>query len=233
MRIRPDRVHPFKVNEAEAVGIQQRLARLVSSVPPEERIENVTGVYALFVEEVDAPTKVASAAVTMRLPYLEFVEAKVVLPSPAPAPYASGFFAFTVGPSLIEALEALKVEPDVLLFCAHGAAHPRGLGLASHIGVLFDVPTIGCAENLLVGQDPGESLKHGEWAPIVVQGQTVAAALQTRDGVKPLFVSPGHRMDLDTAIDVALPCCPTYRTPEPVREARSRLRHLRHAERWG
>ncbi len=213
--------------------IQQRLARLVSSEPPRRQIETVTGAYALFVERADAPTRVASAAVTMHLPDLELLEARISPPSPAPVPYQSGFFAFTVGPSLIEVLQALTMEPDVLLFCAHGAAHPRGLGLASHIGVLFDIPSIGCAENLLVGQDPGRSLKRGEWAPIAAEGRTRAAALETRDGVKPLFVSPGHRMDLETAIEVVTSCCPKYRTPEPIREARSRLRHLRHAERWG
>jgi deoxyribonuclease V len=233
MRLRSDRMHPFDVDEAEAVEIQQRLARLVSSVPPERRIETVTGVYALFLEKADAPTEVASAAITMRLPALELLEARVIPPCPAPVPYKSGFFAFTVGPCLIEVLQALTVAPDVLIFCAHGAAHPRGLGLASHIGVLFDVPSIGCAENLLIGQEPGQPLKRGEWAPIAIEGRTVAAALQTREGVKPLFVSAGHRMHLETAIEVVTGCCPKYRTPEPFREARSRLRHLRHAERWG
>ena len=233
MRVRADRIHPFDVDEPEAVRIQESLASLVSLVRPKRPIETVAGVYALFIERTKPPTQVASAAIAMRLCDLELVESKMVLPSPIPVPYRSGFLAFTVGPSLIEVLEALTVDPDVLLLNAHGTAHPRGLGLASHIGVLFDVPSIGCAENLLVGRDPGEPPEPGEWAPVVIEGQTLAAALQTREGVKPLFVSPGHRMDLETAIEVVMSCCREYRTPEPIRQARSRLRHSRHAERWG
>jgi len=214
MRVAVERRHSFGVSHQQAEAIQQRLRGLLSDEPP-KRVERVAGAYALFGGGEEG-ARVAAAACVVRLPGLEVVE-QLVVPPKAALPYRPGFLAFSVGPALIAALEALAVEPEVVLFAAHGRAHPRGLGLAAHLGVLFDVATVGCAAELLV--DEG--------------GEDAAQAVHTRAGVRPVFVSAGHRMDLETAVGIVRQCCPRYRTPEPLRRARALLRQRRVEEGWG
>jgi deoxyribonuclease V len=207
MRTRPNLTHRFDVDPQEAQAIQQQLRELLSDRPP-STVDRVAGVYALFAERTEGPIEVAAAACVMGYPGLVLLEETAAGPRPA-EPYRPALFAFSVGPAMVEALECLRTEPDVVLVPAHGTAHPRGLGLAAHLGVLLDVPTIGCAD---------ERLAH-ELTP--------AAEVEVRPGARPLFVSPGHRMDLPTAVRIVRACCPRYRTPEPIRRARALLRQRR------
>jgi deoxyribonuclease V len=134
-------------------------------------------------------------------------------------PYIPGLLTFREGPILLKAFQKLEMKPDVMIFDAQGIAHPRGLGLASHMGICLDLPSIGCAKTPLFGKFtmPGRRKGNFEW--IRVEEKKVGAALRTRDGVNPLFVSPGHRLDLRTSIQIVLACCRGFRIPEPLRLA--------------
>jgi deoxyribonuclease V len=134
---------------------------------------------------------------------------------------------FRESPILIKAFENLKNIPDVVMLDGQGIAHPRGLGIASHIGLILDVPTIGCAKNILVGKYETPNIEAGEYTPIVFRGKTVGVALRTKRKVSPVFVSPGHKMDIQTAIDVVLKTCRGYRLPEPTRLAHLLVNRVR------
>lgn len=148
-------------------------------------------------------------------------------------PYVPGLLSFRELPALEAARERLDVGPDVVLFDGHGLAHPRRLGLACHGGLRLGVPAVGCAKSVLVGDhdEPGEA--KGSREPLVHEGETVGAALRTRDGVRPVFVSVGHRIDLPTAVELVLSVSPRYRVPEPIRRADRLVGRLRREARDG
>ncbi|MFQ5926723.1 MAG: endonuclease V [Terriglobia bacterium] len=134
-------------------------------------------------------------------------------------PYVPGLLVFREGPVLLDALAKLRTDPDLIFFDAHGYSHPRRFGLASHMGVILDAPTVGCAKSLLVGhyEEPGN--EPGAWTPLVDGEETLGAVLRTRADVQPVFISVGHRVDLPTAIELALACTDGLRIPKPTREA--------------
>lgn len=134
-------------------------------------------------------------------------------------PYVPGLLSFRELPPLAAAWERLNVRPDVLIFDAQGFAHPRRFGLACHGGLLFDLPSIGAAKSVLVGEHGELSETRGSTAPLLHEGEEVGRAVRTRKGVSPIYVSVGHLMDLDTAVDVVLRVSPRYRIPEPIRRA--------------
>ncbi len=136
-------------------------------------------------------------------------------------PYVPGLFSFREIPSLIQAFEQLKIRPDLLICDGHGIAHPRGVGMATHLGIELDIPTIGCAKKRLTGAYDKATLgnERGDWLPLELDGATIGAALRTRKDVKPMFVSIGHKVDLDTAMDWVLKACTEYRLPETTRAA--------------
>jgi len=141
-------------------------------------------------------------------------------------PYLPGFLSWREGPVLLEAISRLRGWPDLFLFDGQGIAHPERLGLASHLGVILGRPSIGCAKSLLLGDCDLSSLRveRGAWVPILQDGEPVGAALRTRAGVKPLFISPGHLITLEEALKIVLACCRGYRSPEPLRHIHLRLR---------
>ncbi|WP_308164587.1 endonuclease V [Nonomuraea sediminis] len=140
-------------------------------------------------------------------------------------PYVPGLFAFREVPALLKALEGLSVTPDLLVCDGYGLAHPRRFGLACHLGVVTGLPALGVGKTHFVGEyrDPEQS--RGSWTPIVMDGEVVGRALRTQDGVKPVFVSQGHRISLDTACDQVLRLSPYYRLPDPIRAADHLARH--------
>lgn len=150
-------------------------------------------------------------------------------------PYVPGYLSFRELPALAAAWRELGERPDVVLFDGQGLAHPRRMGLACHGGLLFDVPSVGCAKSLLVGEHPPLDREKGATSPILVGDgggrEQVGAAVRTRTDVSPIYVSPGHRMDLETAVDVVLAVSPTYRVPEPIRHADRRVGELRRSRR--
>ena len=127
--------------------------------------------------------------------------------------------AFREAPALLSVFKRLSCEPDAILFDGHGVAHPRGFGIASHMGVLLGVPTVGVAKSVLVGEYEMPAEQKGSRTPLVYNGETVGLAVRTREGVKPVFVSVGNLIDLESAVRLLLSCCGRYRMPEPIRAA--------------
>jgi len=196
---------------AEAREIQERLRRKVKIVPYRGEPRYVAGVDAAFSE-----TKVFAAACLYRYPELTLVEQTHVAQK-LRFPYVPGYLSFREGPAIIAAIRELRQKPDLIIADGQGIAHPRSAGIASYLGVLLDVPSIGCAKTRLVGEyrEPGK--QKGKWSELRYENSVVGAVLRTRDDVKPLFVSPGHRVDLESSIRIVLGCMGKYRIPEPVR----------------
>lgn len=145
---------------------------------------------------------------------------------PVRFPYISGLLSFREIPTLLQAVERLSILPDLIVCDGQGIAHPRRLGLASHLGVLLDLPTVGAAKSRLVGTAEEPLQEPGAWSPLRHRDEVIGAVLRTRVGVKPLYVSPGHRTSLDDAIAVTLACVRRYRLPEPTRLAHHLSRTL-------
>lgn len=138
---------------------------------------------------------------------------------PTPFPYIPGLLSFREIPVILAAMENLLVTPDVLMTDGHGMAHPRRFGLASHLGVLLDLPTIGCAKSVFIGEHETLPEARGSTRPLVDGGETIGMAVRTRDKVKPVYVSIGQYVDLSSAVRVVLACGGGYRLPEPIRQA--------------
>lgn len=190
---------------------------------PLDRIRLVGAADVTFLGEKDI---VAAAVVVTDFATGRVVEERTAVRRTA-FPYVPGYLTFREGPAVVAAWKKLSRKPDVVLFDGHGIAHPRRLGIASHIGVLLDVRSVGVAKKRLVGEYAEPGLRRGEWSPLLHEGETVGAALRTRDKVKPVFVSPGHRADLPSAVSLVLRLCTRYRLPDPARRAHQLTREIR------
>ena len=205
--------HRWDVLPKEAVEIQRKLAGRVvrdSSMP---EVTTVAGIDTSYRKGTGR-----AAVVVLKYPELEVLESVVAI-QPIDFPYVPGLLTFREGPVVIEALSKLSSMPDLLVFDGQGIAHPRRFGIASHIGLLVDTPSIGCAKTKLVGkyEEPGQ--KRGSVTFLSDKGETIGAVVRTRNGVKPVFVSIGHRVSLQDSIDFILNCCRGYRLPETTRMA--------------
>jgi deoxyribonuclease V len=149
---------------------------------------------------------------------LEVLE-QVIVHESVPFPYIPGLLSFREIPPLLSAWRQLKTAPDVIIVDGQGVAHPRRFGIASHLGLVLGVPTIGCAKSRLCGEYEEPGPRRGDWSSLIHQEETVGAALRTRDGCNVVYVSTGHRIALESAISVVLACAPRYRLPEPQRLA--------------
>ena len=213
MKGRP--LHNWQVTAAEAKEIQRRLALQVSKRNEVDAPRLVAGV------DISAPDRggvAKGAVVVLRLPDLTPIESSVV-EQRVSFPYVPGLLSFRETPVILAACEGLTLTPDLFIADAQGIAHPRRLGLASHLGLLLDIPTIGCAKSILCGRHGELGEEPGSYAPLFDGSEVIGAALRTKRGVKPVFVSIGHRVDLEAAIGWVLACCRGYRLPEPTRLA--------------
>jgi deoxyribonuclease V len=216
-------LHRWDLTPREAVEVQQRMRNMVRLRPLARPVGAIAGAdisYNKFSETVFA------GLVVLSLPDLRIVETAGVR-SVAKFPYVPGLLSFREAPSLLEAWERLKTKPDVLIFDGQGIAHPRRFGIACHVGVLLDWPTIGCAKSILVGRYGELGLEAGSRSPLVDKGEQVGVALRTKSKVAPVYVSPGHLMDLDSAVDLVLRSTTKYRLPEPTRQAHLLVNRLR------
>ncbi len=197
-----------------ARGVQERLAGKVIKKGGGSRIRRVAGLDVAYVGRERA----FAAVVLFDLFRFEPVEKAVFIGRPA-IPYIPGYLSFREAPPLLEVLRSLHKRPDALMCDGQGIAHPRGIGLASHIGVMLDLPSVGCAKSRLVGEyrDPGR--QRGEWTPLMHRGRVVGSVLRTRTGVRPVFVSLGHRMGTAAAKGLVLKSAGKCRIPEPIRLA--------------
>ena len=159
-----------------------------------------------------------AAVVSLKYPSLEPLE-QAISQRPVNFPYIPGLLSFREAPVILEAIEKLKKIPDLLIIDGHGIAHPRRFGIACHIGLLLDVPSIGCAKTLLVGEYDEPGLERGGFNYLKDRGEIIGAVLRTRSNVNPIFVSIGHKVDLKDSIKFVLNCCRGYRLPETTRRA--------------
>ena len=214
MQISLQHPHDWDVSPDEAKQIQRRLASAVRTTPLPDPIEMVAGV------DVSVRDDTAQAAVAvLRLPDLAVVD-EAIHRCEVPFPYVPGLLSFREMPAVLPALEKLGTTPDVFVTDSHGRAHPRRFGLACHLGVLLEVPAIGVAKSILVGTPEGDlGPEKGHRVPLVDDGETVGTVLRTRTDVNPVYVSVGHRCRLGDAADLMLDCSPTYKIPEPTRQA--------------
>lgn len=197
----------------EAVALQKALACKVIRENRLGEIQRVAGA------DVSVRGDTARAAIAvLSFPGLELMES-ATSSLPVHFPYITGLLTFREGPAIIRAFEALKARPDILIFDGQGIAHPRRFGLASHMGVILDVPSIGCAKTRLCGYHEPLHWKKGSCVPLLDGDEIVGAVLRTRDYVKPVYISIGHRIDLKTSVDTVLTCCRKFRLPETTRAA--------------
>jgi deoxyribonuclease V len=207
--------HPWVVPVQEAFRIQEELRRklILDDDPGDPR--TVAGIDVSFSPRHNL---LYAAIVVLDRTTLETVEAVWTAREPS-LPYIPGLLSFREGPVVLEAYEKLRREPDLLMFDGQGIAHPRGLGLASHLGVLLDKPSIGCAKSKLVGEFKEPKQKRGSMRTLSHNRRKVGVVLRTKDRTKPLFVSPGHRVSFETAATRVLEAGRGYRLPEPTRLA--------------
>lgn len=208
-------------SKEDARRLQDEISGLVALGPLEKEIETVGGVDAIF----DGDSVIACVSVFGYKPLVAIEDACGT--EETSFPYIPGYLSFREGPAMFSAIRRLGRLPDLLIFDGQGIAHPRRAGIASHLGVLLDIPSIGCAKSRLVGEFIQPSLEKGSWEPLYYKGETVGAALVTRRGCRPVFVSPGHRITLEESIAVILDLSPVYRIPEPIRAADALSRRMR------
>ncbi len=216
--------HPWNLSPHEAMELQKKLASKVRKEPLDlEHLELIAGADVSFSK---GDSTGYAAVVVMEYPRLKVLEVSGAT-GDLGMPYIPGLLSFREAPLILQALEKLKYTPQVILVDGNGIAHPRGLGIASHLGVLLDVPTIGCAKTRLLGHHEAPGSQKGNWVPWHHEGKLLGAVVRTRTGVKPIYVSVGHRVTLEDALELVSSCCPRYRIPEPIRAAHKEVNRLR------
>jgi len=210
------KLHPWTLSIAQAQEVQERLRSRVEMRPLSLRgIRRVAGADIAVSRVLD---RLVVAVVVMSLPALELEETRVAV-SPMTFPYVPGYLSFREIPALVKCLEKVRAPFDVLLCDGQGIAHPRRLGLASHLGLLLDTPTIGCAKSRLIGQHVEPGPHRGDFAKLVDGGDYIGSVLRTRENVRPIYVSPGHLVDHPSSRRIATACLTRFRIPEPTRVA--------------
>ena len=210
----PD-LHGWEVSSGEAIEIQRRLKEKVVLERIKREIRYIAG---LDVSYAKGSRTIWGGVVVLDFPSLCQVEQRWAQ-SAVSFPYIPGLLSFREIPVLIDALGKLEVDPDLIFCDGQGMAHPRGLGLASHLGVLLRKPTLGCAKSRLVGEFDSVGEKRGDYSHLRYQTSVVGAVVRTRSGVKPVFISPGHGIVLEDCIRMVIETSSQYRIPEPTRHA--------------
>lgn len=216
-------LHPWNVTPTEAIAWQKALQDQILIMPLDDAPKTIAGCDISFNKYEET---VYAGIVVLRLDTLEVVERAGVV-TKASFPYIPGLLTFREGPALLEAWEKLEVEPDVIMFDGHGMAHPRRMGIASHMGLWLNRPSFGCGKSVLTGKFEEPAPERGNFTPLVQRGITLGVALRTKNKINPVFISPGHLIDLPTAIDLTLRCDGGYRLPEPTRQAHLFVNDLR------
>lgn len=220
-------LHPWDVPPQEARSIQQQLAAEVS-------LENLVPLGARLVAGVDISGVnrqglATGAVVVLDVPTFTVREIRTVQTEPS-MPYIPGLLSFREVPVLVNALESLSLVPDIIMVDGQGMAHPRRFGIACHLGLLMDLPTIGCGKSILTGKHDPLDAERGSQVPLLDRGDHIGTVLRTRTDVAPIYVSVGHKVDLESAVRWVLSCCRSKRIPEPTRlahqAAAGRLRPL-------
>ncbi len=216
-------LHFWNVNVEQAIQIQENLRDCIILENTFNEVRSIGGADVAYFKDRNF---LFAAIVVLSFPRMETLEISNAH-GEIPFPYIPGLFSFREGPILIKAFQRLKMKPDVMIFEGQGIAHPRGIGLASHMGLWLDLPSIGCTKTPLLGDFTYPGSSKGSFELIRREGEEVSAVLRTKENLKPLFVSPGHRIDLQTSIQILLSTCPKFRIPEPLRRAHQASRLIR------
>jgi len=211
------RLHPWDVTYKEAKDIQRELRERIVLSGAFPSIDLIAGADCSYSRR---DRFMHGAICLLTYPELELVE-KIEVEDDVKFPYIPGLLTFREGPCLLKGFKRLRREPDLIIFDGQGIAHPESLGIATHLGIILNRPTIGCAKSRLLGQYKEPANEKGAYSYLYDNGEVVGAVLRTRKDVRPVFVSPGFRIDLKRSIDIILNCCRRYRLPEP-----SRLAHI-------
>jgi deoxyribonuclease V len=225
MKIHP--LHRWDLNEKEAVALQRELAARVETQTPVDRCDLIAGAdisYNRF------STTCHAGVIVLRTADWSVVERQGVV-GEMTFPYVPGLLSFREAPFLLKAFARLESEPDIVMIDGQGIAHPRRLGIASHIGLWLDRPCVGCAKSILRGKFENLGREAGSTAPLIDRGEVVGRAVRTKNGVQPVYVSVGHKIDLDSAVRWTLDAARGYRIPEPTRQAHLYVNSLRTAAR--
>ena len=217
--------HRWNLTPRAAIELQQRLrSEVIQQLPqPLPAVPLVAGVDVSYDQHSD---RLFAAVVVLQLPALK-VSAQATAVDHARFPYVPGLLSFREAPPLLRCFRTLECVPDAVMVDGQGLAHPRRFGLACHLGWLLELPTFGCAKSILCGNYRNLVVRRGATAPLVHNGETLGMAVRTRANVQPVYVSVGHRMDLASAVDLALRCAPRWRIPEPTRQAHILVNQLR------
>ena len=214
-------LHSWEVSPEEALQIQLRLRNKMSLNNGFDKIERIAGADVGYLKDM-----AIGGVVIMDFPGLEVVE-KTFSYSPIKFPYLPGLLAFREGPPLLRAFKKIKSKLDLILFDGQGIAHPRRMGIATHLGLFLGRPTIGCAKSRLSGKYTSVGEEKGDYALLKEGEEVLGAVLRTRRRVKPIFISPGHKIDLPNSIEIVLKCTDKYKLPVPVREAHLFVNQIR------
>ena len=209
------KLHPWNVGYKKAVEIQENLKKSIILKGSAKNCKLIAGADVSYTKKSEL---FYASVVVFKLQTMEKVE-EVTANGKVGFPYISGLLSFRESPILLKAFAKIKSGPDVIILDAQGIAHPRGIGLASHIGLLLNKPSIGCAKTRLIGEYNEVGGEAGCHSPLTIKEKIVGAVLRTRKNIKPVFVSPGHKIDLNTSIDLVLKSCRGCRLPEPIRQA--------------
>jgi deoxyribonuclease V len=213
-------LHDWNVSANEAIALQKTLAaQLIYDRPLDlDAIKLVAGVDVSVKPDAAGVPQSQAAIAVLSFPDLQPVETALAH-MPTPFPYIPGLLSFREGPVLEAAFAQLKSEPDAFIFDGMGRAHPRRIGIAAHMGLWLNKPTIGCGKTLLIGHHKEPGIERGSYTDLIDRNEVIGVALRTRDKVKPVYISPGHLCDLPSAIALTMRCVTRYRLPEPIRAA--------------
>lgn len=223
MQLRLSHEHAWNVSPYEAQQLQKALQAQVTEAGPESAPRTVAGIeiaHSRFSETLTA------AVTVLKFPDLSVVQ-EVTAEYRAEFPYIPGLLSFREVPAVLAALSLLTEMPDLLVVDGPGVAHPHGLGVASHLGVLLDRPTVGCSRSVLVGSYVEPEVSAGSQSALVWQGELIGTVYRSKNRVAPLFVSVGNRISRPRALELVIACCKGYRLPEPTRLAHARLNEAR------
>ena len=218
-------LHDWDVTAKEAVALQQKLRSqlTLSNNHIPRTIKTVAGADISYARGSDL---FFAVVLVLAYPEMEIIE-EASFSERVTFPYIPGLLSFREGPPLLRAFEKIRHVPDVVIFDGQGISHPRGIGLASHLGLFLDIPAIGCAKKRLVGEHEEVGVHAGVFANLSIGNETIGAVVRTKSNVRPVYISPGHKIGLDRAVSLILACCSGYRLPEPVRKAHLAVNRLR------
>lgn len=214
-------LHDWNITAAEAIALQKQMAAQIDYHRPIDldAIRLVAGVdVSVHTDAVTGAATSQAAVVVLSYPDMQVIETALAQ-MPTPFPYIPGLLSFREGPVLEIAFGKLQAEPDAFIFDGMGRAHPRRIGIASHMGLWLQKPTIGCGKTLLTGHFHEPPNERGAFSDLVDRGEVIGAVLRTRVNVKPVFISVGHLADLATSVELVMRCTSKYRLPDPIRAA--------------